>query len=149
MKYLHIILGLFFSVNASAIDSWLCLEESSQREGNTIRSCGIGSGKDENAARLDALDNAKEEFNRICDSSSDCKNHEVRAIPQRTTCERDSGQYRCYRLIVYAIGDVKQVVAPAQTQVALHSTNPLTGRTIILNHYELPHIPAYYKTVQE
>ena len=93
---------------ANATTQWLCKEESSQRRGNEIVSCGIGFGSDESSARLNAFDSAKSEFNRVCESSADCKSHEITTAPQRTTCEeKDSTKtgFKCYRLVVFTIGN--------------------------------------------
>lgn len=91
--------------NSFAKSEWLCTEASSQRRGDSIYSCGIGSGKDENEARLNAFDNSKKEFNRICDSSDDCKGHEISVNPERTACEKGTNTFKCYRLIVFTINE--------------------------------------------
>lgn len=82
---------------------WLCQEEASQRHGNEIYACGIGAGKDENDARLDAFDNAKKEFERICQISDDCKGRMISVRPQRTACEQKPKNYSCHRLVVFEI----------------------------------------------
>ena len=92
------------SVNVHA-DSWLCTEESSQRSGNIINACGIGLGSEENTARLKALDNAKLEFKRLCEVSSDCAGRMISVQPQRTTCETEGAGYKCYRLLAFTIGN--------------------------------------------
>lgn len=98
------IFTLCFIQSAFAADPiWLCREESSQRQENAIKACGIGTGKDENAARLNAFDNSKTEFLRICKSSDDCRDHEITIEPKRTSCEQEDGGYKCYRLIVFTI----------------------------------------------
>lgn len=102
MKRYYVLL-LLFSPLAHA-EEWLCKEESSQRSGSVISSCGVGLGKDENAARSQAFEHAKEEFLRICSTSDDCKNHAITAEPKRTTCERTEDQYKCYRLVRFVIG---------------------------------------------
>ena len=96
-----------FPSPACAGENWLCKEESSQRRGNSVLSCGVGFGNDENQARLSAFDNSKTEFNRVCNSSTDCKGHEITTEPKRTSCEQEGTKYKCYRLIVYIIGTAK------------------------------------------
>lgn len=89
--------------SSGAETSWLCTEEASQRLENSIMSCGIGTGKDENQARLNAFDQAKNEFNKICDTSVDCRKHEISAEPRRTTCQQDGKGFKCYRLVAFYI----------------------------------------------
>ena len=82
---------------------WLCEEEASQREGNTIKSCGIGQAKTEAEARDMALDNAKKEFDKICNASVDCAGHKTIADPRRTSCSLKGNTYTCHRLIAFEI----------------------------------------------
>lgn len=103
MKYLNLLLLLLGSDLHA--DQWLCSEESSQRQNNVIFACGVGTGDDEDKARRSSFENAKNEFDQICNSSSDCKYHEVTVIPKRTSCEEKNGAYKCYRLIAYVLGD--------------------------------------------
>ena len=108
MTKLIVILTLIVSSESIAADSWLCTEASSQRHGDSILACGIGNGKDENTARLTGFDNSKIEFDRICKSSDDCRNHNITVQPERTSCEKENGTYKCYRLIVFTIGPVAE-----------------------------------------
>lgn len=98
-------LFLIWSVGAFAKEQWICTEQSSQRDGNVIAACGIGSGQDENEARLSAFDNSKSEFKRVCDASDDCKGRAISAEPQRTTCEKNGTSFKCYRMITFTIGE--------------------------------------------
>jgi hypothetical protein len=106
---------------------WLCTEESSQRQGNTVLSCGVAVGDDENEARSKAFDNARNEFKKVCDASSDCRGHETTVLPKRTSCDEITGKtalmdtkYRCYRLLAFTIGNP---IAPA-TGVPVLFDNP-------------------------
>lgn len=99
-------------------DLWLCKEESSVRSANTIGSCGVGTGEDENAARASAFENAKAEFTRICDLSADCKGHELSVMPKRTTCQeapekKGRERFKCYRLIEFTVVSEKTAVPAA------------------------------------
>lgn len=99
-----LIILLFMSQTALAAD-WLCTEEASQRQGNSIFACGIGTGADENAARLNAFDSAKAEFNKVCNNSDDCNGKQVAISPKRTQCQQyENGTNKCYRLLVFTIG---------------------------------------------
>jgi thiamine pyrophosphokinase len=112
MRYL--MLGLLISSHLVAAD-WLCTEEASQRKGNSIYACGIGEGSDEGAARLTAFDAAKIEFSKICSASDDCKMHRIAVSPERTACEKSFGRFKCYRLIVFAIGEEVELKDGAKT----------------------------------
>jgi hypothetical protein len=97
---------LSFSFCAHA-DEWICKEASSLRTANQISSCGIGYGKDENEARQSALNHAGDEFRSVCSLSADCTGHEILANPMRTSCDVKNGQFQCYRMIVFTIGQKK------------------------------------------
>lgn len=103
---------------------WLCSEEASQRRGNTILSCGVASGADENEARSKAFDNAKAEFGRVCHNSSDCRGHLVRLNPTRTVCRYGAAMdFKCYRLVAFEIGDIDPNPMPqAEPQVLVAAT---------------------------
>lgn len=107
-----------------AEENWLCVEASSTRDGNVIQSCGIGRGPDENSARLRAFDNAKIEFDKVCESSDDCKGHEVTVKPERTSCSKAGQDFKCYRLIVFTISEREKVVPKREGQpYQFNSTN--------------------------
>lgn len=99
------LLALFFLEDIHAADNWLCKEESSQRSGNSIQSCGIGKGESEDVARVNAFENSKKEFTLVCDNSDDCIGRKVSISPQRTSCEpTKNGEFICYRLVNFTIG---------------------------------------------
>jgi hypothetical protein len=83
---------------------WLCGQEASQRRGSSILACGIGTGSDENEARSKAFDAAKTEFGKVCQSSDDCRGHEITVEPARTSCEMTDGKMTCHRLLTFTIG---------------------------------------------
>lgn len=87
--------------------NWFCEEGSSQRSGSTIEACGIGNGCDENTARAQAFKNAESEYKRVCNSSSDCKNHAASMNPKRTSCEKSLHGYTCWRMLAYQISNKK------------------------------------------
>jgi hypothetical protein len=96
--------ALLISV-AFAKESWICTEESSLIQNDKIMTCGIGVAKDEDSARTKAFNSAKDEFDRICKISSSCNNHAVNVEPKRTTCEKDGSNWKCYRMLSFAIGE--------------------------------------------
>ena len=110
MKLNLILIFIFISATTVyAKEDWLCVQESSQIQNGTILACGIGEGKDEDAARAKAFDSAKAEFNRLCGASDACNGRRVTVEPQRTTCEQNIGGYKCYRLLVFSLGAQKNI----------------------------------------
>lgn len=94
------------SQNVAAADQWFCTDESGKRDGNTIMACGVAEWTDEGTARKKALEAAIEEFETICEISSDCKHNKFNIEPKRTTCIKDQehkGLMKCYRLIVVTL----------------------------------------------
>ena len=106
LKLIALLALASFVSSAFAVEDWLCKEVASQRSGNLIKSCGVGIGADENEARATAFENAKKEFGRVCTISSDCRGRSITVQPERTSCEKDQGKCKCYRLIVFSIGDM-------------------------------------------
>lgn len=84
---------------------WYCEKVASERQGNIINSCGIGSSTSEDEARKDALRNAYKELDLICANSVDCENFELSINPLRTECHKESDQYICHRGIQAKITD--------------------------------------------
>ena len=120
MRLLTLLL-LFWSTDAWTSD-WLCTEESSQRSGNEVQSCGVGIAATEDQARIKAFDNARIEFNRICQASDDCRGHQVSVKPRRTSCAANDQGIKCYRLLEFTINQdrpnppqVKSTPASSQT----------------------------------
>lgn len=110
-----ILLLLLFPQLALAQEQWLCTMESSQRRGDSIYACGIGFGAEESQARAAAFKDAKDEFQRLCETS-DCKRYSI--DPKRTTCEDTVSGWKCYRLLVY----VPQ--GPEELKKSIASNNP-------------------------
>lgn len=106
MKLL-IAIFIFGSLKAYSED-WICKEASSVRNGQTVLSCGIGRGKDLDKARKISRDNAVEEFEKLCELSSDCKDYDYNALPKRSDCSLQNGTYICYRAIAFEILPTKK-----------------------------------------
>jgi hypothetical protein len=115
-----ILFAFFGSVSFGS--DWLCQEEASQRHDNEIYSCGIGTGDDENSARLNAFDNAKKEFQKICELSDDCNGRQISVWPQRTACEKKGRKYQCHRLVVFGVQSATKVVL--NPPVGIAATQP-------------------------
>lgn len=105
------LLTLLPSVSYAMSAEWLCTQEASERRDNIIASCGVGVGLTENLARVDAFESAKLEFTNICNSSDDCRNHNIVAVPKRTDCKVQDGKHICVRMIEFIIAAPKQVSA--------------------------------------
>lgn len=103
MKY--VCLALFLVTQVQASDDWLCKSQATQREGDSFHSCGVAWAKDENGSRLQALENAKTEFASICSASDDCAGKAVQATPGRTDCQEELNGIRCYRSVIFTIGE--------------------------------------------
>jgi hypothetical protein len=102
-----LLLAMMLLPQVALADGWLCEEESSQREGSTIKSCGIGIGATEAQARSKALSNARAEFDDVCSGSSDCAGKAVIVVPRRTDCKATDNGYTCHRLVSFQIQDEK------------------------------------------
>lgn len=145
-----IIFCLLLKSGAShAKDSWLCTEASSQRFGQDIHSCGIGLGKDEAEARLKAFDSAKAEFNKVCDSSDDCKGHEITVDPKRTTCEQTGTGFKCYRMIVFSIRDSLKPQYEPTNKAELHDRSLVHNAPILKKGMSKQDLFASFGTPQQ
>lgn len=114
--------------NARAGDDWLCKSQSSERRGNSILSCGIGTAPDEATARIRAFNSAKDEFIQVCSASDDCKGREIIAKPQRTECELGFEGYKCYRLVVF------EAKAVDDDSPGLNSNTSITSLIKLIGH---------------
>jgi hypothetical protein len=91
-------------VSALGNEEWMCTEMASIREGNTIKACGVSTRDTEEDARLEAVRNAKREFDELCSASSDCAGRAVNLEPLRNVCRKESsGKFTCFRGIKYTI----------------------------------------------
>lgn len=100
MKYLTALLIVFHVHSAFA---WYCNDVASERNGDTINSCGIGESTTEDEARKRALHNAYNELDLICSRSSDCADRALEISPLRTVCKKVENFYRCHRGITASI----------------------------------------------
>lgn len=106
MKYLLLILSILFFIDLAHAE-WFCSSVSTEKNGNTYLSCGIGQGPDEAEARANALIVAKTEFKAVCVGSSDCEGREVSIQPERTTCIKKDEGYSCHRMVIFTVGEPK------------------------------------------
>lgn len=132
MKCLILTVMFFLTASSALADDWLCTEEGSLKQGNSILACGSGTGLTEEYAREQSLITAKNEFEQICNSSSDCNGHKVVMDPKRMTCSQVLNQYKCYRLIVYTIGEKLPVLVYQSPRVDLLAmvTRPISQPTM-------------------
>lgn len=87
------------AVHAENRDQWTCTDQATFKQGSVWYACGVGEGMDEGSARGRALHHALDEFNQMCDLSSDCKRHDTQVQPKRTTCFANEGWWKCYRMV--------------------------------------------------
>ena len=148
-KNLVVAMGMALAAQlAFADDSWFCKEVSSQRAGNVIKSCGVGNGSDENAARAAAFENAKKEFGSVCTLSTDCRGRAISVTPERTTCEKEGAGYKCYRLIVFTIGNtVDDGATLAATGAAPGAMTPESSPTPASEATHLPDPLAKFEPI--
>lgn len=99
------VFGILMLISTSAFaGDWICEEESSQRRGNILITCGIGTGYLEDTARYYAFKNAKYEFESLCRMSSDCQGaQKIIVSPGRTTCKKIEDKYHCVRMLSFEI----------------------------------------------
>lgn len=77
---------------------------SSVQQTNVYRACGIGEASLESQARLNAVKNARDEFNINCDQNCLSALSNIGMRPKRTVCkENPSGQWKCYHLVEYVL----------------------------------------------
>lgn len=119
MKKIIFCLTLILATKAHA--NWFCEEGSSQKLGSTIETCGVGTGLDENQARVNAFENAKLEYSLVCNESSDCKDHKVTVTPKRTSCEKSLHGFTCWRMLAYEISDEKQSIMESIAYTRAHT----------------------------
>ena len=95
-----LVFSVFLTAAASASTggSWFCRDGASVRQGDRIKSCGVGASDSEAGARKLALRNAGDELRAVCDLSDDCRSRPLRVVPLRSECERiATGGYKCFR----------------------------------------------------
>lgn len=98
---------LIFHLNADA-SQWFCKEGASSKNNNSYEVCGIGTDYLEDEARKNALKNAFEEFDLVCNKSDDCKGKFKEISPLRTDCENGQKKYKCYRSFKIQVNPKKE-----------------------------------------
>ncbi len=68
----------------------LCTDANGELVGNTIRTCGIGSGATEQAARAEARKNAYVEFKGLCVLNTKCSENALETTPLKITCTQSA-----------------------------------------------------------
>ncbi|MES2181066.1 MAG: hypothetical protein V4493_03085 [Pseudomonadota bacterium] len=100
-------LSLIMSVSFAS-ESWFCVDNASKVDGSNVVVCGVGFQAHPANARQEAFTAATNEFIMLCNSSSDCQNHEYTVTPGRMTCETKNNMTTCYRMLTYHIGELKK-----------------------------------------
>ncbi len=98
---MFIMLTLYTNANA-----WYCNQVASERVGDRIFSCGIAEDFTENLARIKAFENAKIEFDKVCENSVDCRDMEYVIYPMRNECKSKGRIWLCYRGLEFKITNI-------------------------------------------
>lgn len=99
---------MIFLKNYAYSSQWFCKEGASKKIEDTYEVCGIGRDNDEDVARKNALKNAFEEFDLICNKSDDCRGKYKEINPLRSDCEKNNENYfTCYRSVYITIDKLK------------------------------------------
>lgn len=108
MKLLLLLVTLSFT--DALAEGWYCAEVASEwlERGKILQACGIGKGADENTARLDAFNNARKEFELVCNKDTTCSNRVINIEPQRSDCIFKANGFICNRLFYYHISDLER-----------------------------------------
>ena len=139
---IHVVFTIFFTNNAYS--SWYCNQVASEwvEHGKTLSACGVGYGKDENEARINAFENAKKEFNNVCGKETSCAGRMVNIDPQKSDCGGKEDGFTCRRLFYFHITDqyatpeeAPIVVAPAEPKIIKEKTeiNNIHNEYTIIN----------------
>ena len=97
MQKIIVIISFIFIHYSAFSSQWFCKEGASSRRDNTYEVCGIGNEDSETNSRKEALKNAFDEFDLVCNKSDDCKGKYKQVSPLRTDCELTGDKYKCYR----------------------------------------------------
>lgn len=100
---------LLLNSNSLLADSWFCTEGSIKQQGQSIIACGIGMDKSEAKSRLQAFDFAKQEFDKICNNSTNCKNLKINIKPLRTECQYINNEYKCIRALSFEFDEEEMI----------------------------------------
>jgi len=125
-----VLVFFLLSKGANASDDWFCTERTVVREGNTYKSCGVASSREEPTARLKSLAAAKREFVSVCDASDDCRDHEVTVETGRTECTKRLIWWTCRRLLVFHVLKAKSSRFQEQSQFHYHPNYYMYMRNI-------------------
>ena len=151
MKTAILLLSMFVFSSAYA-SGWYCEEVSSawMEKGVLLQSCGIGYGADENEARLDAFNNARKEFENICNKDTNCASNVVNIDPQRTSCNRKEGKVVCHRLIYYHITAKRRIERTKAWEPDVIEIKRIEKPTVVNNH-NTNHITVHkhYNTIKK
>ncbi|RDB36865.1 MAG: toxin-antitoxin system YwqK family antitoxin [Spirobacillus cienkowskii] len=106
--HIKFIVIMIFLKNYAYSSQWFCKEGASKKIEDTYEVCGIGRDNDEDVARKNALKNAFEEFDLICNKSDDCRGKYKEINPLRSDCEKNNENYfTCYRSVYITIDKLK------------------------------------------
>jgi hypothetical protein len=145
-----LILLSFLTISPALASGWYCQEVASSwlEQGVTLQSCGIGYGSDENEARLDAFNNAKKEFENVCNKDTNCANNVVNIDPQRTSCDRKDDKVICHRLVNYHITKIKrqESSAPNPELKVIEIKTVVTETPTIINNTNHIVVHEHYNT---
>jgi len=145
-----IILICLFTFSPVFASGWYCEDVSSawMEKGVLLQSCGIGYGDNENSARLDAFNNARKEFDNICNSNTSCANNVVNIDPQRTSCDKKDGKVICHRLIYYHITKKKRREQVKSWEPEVIEIKTVEKPTVIKNTNHIT-IHKHYNTIEK
>jgi hypothetical protein len=112
-----VIMLLLLPAQASA---WYCEQVASAwvDQGKILSACGVGHGSDENEARINAFENAKTEFGKVCGEETLCSNRAVNIDPQRSDCQASDKGYTCNRLFYFHITNEKIGLTKSEKDMA-------------------------------
>lgn len=149
MKTIIILLSLL--ILSPAYAEWYCEKVASawMEKGVMLQACGIGYGKDENDARLDAFNNAKKEFENICNADTNCANNVINIDPQRTACDKTEEGYTCHRLVYYHITEKKREVASVAPKEPTVIEVRTTEKQTVVNNTNNIVVHQHYNTVKQ
>ncbi|WP_338636528.1 toxin-antitoxin system YwqK family antitoxin [Spirobacillus cienkowskii] len=106
--HIKFIVIMIFLKNYAYSSQWFCKEGASKKIEDTYEVCGIGRDNDEDVARKNALKNAFEEFDLICNKADDCRGKYKEINPLRSDCEKNNENYfTCYRSVYITIDKLK------------------------------------------
>ena len=149
MKATIILLSMFMLSSAYA-GGWYCEEVSSEwmEKGALLQSCGIGYGANENDARLDAFNNARKEFDNICNKDTSCSNNVVNIEPMRTSCDKEGDRVVCHRLIYYHITDKKRIAQQESREPTVIEIRTTEKPTVVNNTNHIT-VNKHYNTIKK